>query len=409
MDPNELRQQRAALVAQARQILETAEAARRDLTAEETQEYDRIMGEVDGLKARIDRIEQMNSLDQDLRNPQRDPQARQEPDRQTSGRTHPRASAEYQAAFTQFLRYGPQSLSHDQVRALQSDDDTRGGYMVAPQQFAEGLIAEIDNMLFIRQWAHTETLTAAESLGAVSREQDLDDADWTSELRTGRQDDELRLGKRELRPHPLAKRVLVSNTLLRRTSGRAESLVRERLAYKFGVTHEKGFLRGDGLQKPLGVFTASTDGISTARDISTGNTATEIRTDGLIEAKFSIKQQYWPRLRWIFHRDGVKQIRKLKDGEGQYIWRPGIGETAPDTILDSPYAMSEYAPNTFTTGQYVGIIGDFQFYWIVDALDMQVQRLVELYAETNQVGFIGRLETDGMPVLQEAFSRVTLA
>jgi hypothetical protein len=38
-----------------------------------------------------------------------------------------------------------------------------------------------------------------------------------------------------------------------------------------------------------------------------------------------------------------------------------------------------------------------------------VQRLNELYAETNQVGFIGRLETDGMPVLEEAFVRVTLA
>jgi HK97 family phage major capsid protein len=49
---------------------------------------------------------------------------------------------------------------------------------------------------------------------------------------------------------------------------------------------------------------------------------------------------------------------------------------------------------------------DFSYYWIVDALDMEVQRLVELYAETNQVGFIGRLETDAMPVLEEAFVRL---
>jgi len=74
-----------------------------------------------------------------------------------------------------------------------------------------------------------------------------------------------------------------------------------------------------------------------------------------------------------------------------------------------PISMSEYAPSTLTTGLYVGILGDFSNYWIADALDMQVQRLVELYAEANQVGFIGRLETDGMPVLEEAFSRVKLA
>jgi HK97 family phage major capsid protein len=71
--------------------------------------------------------------------------------------------------------------------------------------------------------------------------------------------------------------------------------------------------------------------------------------------------------------------------------------------------MSEYAPNTFTTGLYVGLIGDWSQYWIVDALDLTIQRLVELYAETNQTGFIGRMETDGAPVLAEAFARVKLA
>ena len=71
--------------------------------------------------------------------------------------------------------------------------------------------------------------------------------------------------------------------------------------------------------------------------------------------------------------------------------------------------MSEFAPNTLTTGLYVGLLGDFSNYWIADAMDMQVQVLKELYAETNQTGYIGRLETDGMPVLAEAFARVTLA
>ncbi len=68
--------------------------------------------------------------------------------------------------------------------------------------------------------------------------------------------------------------------------------------------------------------------------------------------------------------------------------------------------MSEYVPNTFTTGQYVGLLGDMSFYWIADAIELQIQRLVELYAEQNQTGFIGRLESDAMPVLEEAFSRI---
>ena len=95
------------------------------------------------------------------------------------------------------------------------------------------------------------------------------------------------------------------------------------------------------------------------------------------------------RRRDLFHRDAVKQITKLKDGDGQYIWRQSVREGEPDTLLGLPMTISEWAPNTFTTGLYVGLLGDFQHYWIVDALAMQVQRLNELYAETNQVGFIG--------------------
>jgi HK97 family phage major capsid protein len=108
-------------------------------------------------------------------------------------------------------------------------------------------------------------------------------------------------------------------------------------------------------------------------------------------------------------RETVKKTRKLKDGAGQYIWQLGLASGKPDTILGVPYFESEYAPSAFTAGKYIEIVGDFSNYWIVDALSMAIQRLVELYAATNQVGFIGRQELDGMPVLEEAFARVTLA
>jgi HK97 family phage major capsid protein len=54
------------------------------------------------------------------------------------------------------------------------------------------------------------------------------------------------------------------------------------------------------------------------------------------------------------------------------------------------------------------MLGDFSQYWIVDALTMTIQVLLELYAATNQNGYISRFESDGMPVLEEAFARVKL-
>jgi HK97 family phage major capsid protein len=246
-------------------------------------------------------------------------------------------------------------------------------------------------------------------MGVPTLDADPADADWTSELATGSLDTTMAFGKRELKPHPLAKQVKASNKLLRASAIGPEALVRDRLAYKFAVTEEKTFLTGSGNQQPLGLFTASADGVPTSRDVSTGNTATAITADGLIEAKYTLKAAYWPRARWIFSTTAVKNVRKLKDGNGQYLWAPGLAGGTPDTILDVPYSVSEYAPATFTTGLYVGLIGDLSKYWIVDALTLTVQRLVELYAATNQTGFIGRAEVDGAPVLAEAFVRVKLA
>jgi len=102
-------------------------------------------------------------------------------------------------------------------------------------------------------------------------------------------------------------------------------------------------------------------------------------------------------------------IRRLKDGNSQYLWKAGISTDRPDTILDFPVHESEYCPNTFSSALYVGILGDFSFYWIADALDMTVKVLNELYAETGQIGYIGRAETDAMPVHETAFVRVKLA
>ncbi|MCW3059713.1 MAG: Phage capsid family protein, partial [Capsulimonas sp.] len=185
------------------------------------------------------------------------------------------------------------------------------------------------------------------------------------------------------------------------------------LGYKFGIAQEKGFLTGSGANQPLGVFTADANGISTARDVTMAG-STAITADDFINTKYSLKSQYMGTAHWILHRDVVKAARKLKDANNNYIWTTGLGpgggfQGTPEQILDRPFHMSEYAPNTFTTGKYIGIFGDFSRYVIATALDMQIQVLDQLYAETNQTGYIGRLEVDGMPVLEEAFARMKLA
>jgi HK97 family phage major capsid protein len=379
------------------------------LTEEEKGKCDELISKQEELRGNIEREQTIVEAErQAAETEMRGKDAAKDAKKDETRAVSPRGTEEYRASFAKFLAAGEKSLTEQEVRALQSDSDTAGGYMVASEQFISTLISAIDNKVFIRGLATKFNVPSAQSLGAASLDNNPADADWTAEILTGSEDGAMSFGKRELTPHPLAKLIKISRKLLRQLGG-AEALVRDRLAYKFAVSEEQAFMTGSGSNQPLGVFTASTNGISTSRDISTGNTTTAMTLDGLTRAKYSLKQDYLANSQWVFHRDAILQLALIKDGNGQYIWRESVRVGEPDRLLNIPINMSEYAPNTFTSQLYVGILGDFSYYWIADALNMQIQALFELYAATNQVGYIGRMETDAMPVLGEAFARVKLA
>jgi HK97 family phage major capsid protein len=332
----------------------------------------------------------------------------------------PRASKEYNTAMAKYLATGkiPSGLPSAVQNALQADSDPAGGFLTMSEQMANRIIEAVDNLLFFRSslGCTVTMLTSASGLGIPTRVTDASDATWTTEIKTGDQDTSLSFGKRELKPHPIAKKMLLSKKLLRLRPDIQDYVLR-RLAYKMAVPQEYAFLLGTGVQQPLGVFTPSLDGISTARDIATGSPTGFIASSGgtvgsadvLFDALYSLKAQYQQNANWLWHRLSVAKIRKIKDAEGRYVWQPGIQSGDPARILDRPYFMSEYVPSTYTTGQYIGIVGDFSHYEIVDALDMEIQVLLELYSENNQIGYHLRAEVDGAPVLEEAFARIVLS
>jgi len=317
-----------------------------------------------------------------------------------------RASNEYRKAFSSYLCSIDKGA---EARALQMDLDIYGGYTVAPQQFLAELIEAEKSMFVMRGLSRVISVTGSESLGAPTLDNRPADPTWTSEILVGSEDSTMSFGKRELRPQPLAQYIKLSKKLVRASALNIESLISTQLGYKVGYIEDYNFLNGTGVNSPLGVFTASASGINTGQDVATGNTATSVTADGLIEAKYKLRSAYWRNARWIFHQDALKQIRKLRGNDGDFLWQPGLAGDRGDTILNVPVVVSELAPHTFTTGLYVGIIGDFSKYWIADSLDTTIQVLVELYAATNQNGYVIRKETDGAPVLEEAFVRVTLA
>jgi HK97 family phage major capsid protein len=292
-----------------------------------------------------------------------------------------------------------------QLRALSMDTVGEGGYLV-PEVISDQILTGLNNLMFMRQICDVlPPVIGAKSLGLPYMSADATDGEWTTEILGATADDTLAIGKRSLTPNLLVKLVKASMKLLEH-SPKAEKFLIDRIIYKMAVPQENKFQNGDGSGEPLGVFYAS--GINTDRDMATDNVATAFTADGLINCKYNVAAQYRKNARWLMHRSAVKMASKLKDGESRYIWQPSLVAGQPDTLLGHPIHESEYAPSTFTANLYVGIFGDFKFYQIVDGLGMTIQRLNELYAATNQVGFIPRAYADGMPVLPAAFSRVKL-
>jgi HK97 family phage major capsid protein len=440
----ELLDKRATAIAGARAILNKAETEKRDVTPEEQTQWDALMTEAASLKTQIDREERMLGAESEIgggpvhqrqgvgddgqpaghsaraedveafvrsfENPRVQAMARER--RQALDRIGtPEARLRRLGAFQRFL--GPwmlqDGLNARELRGLQADLDTSGGYLRPPEEFVNQIIMGVDNLVYIRQLANVlPPVGSAVSLGVPTLEADPSDPAWTGELSIGAVDTTMSFGKRTLTPHKMAKYIKISKDLLRFVPS-VDTLVRQRLSYKFGVAMENAYQNGSGAGEPLGVFTASDNGISTGRDVSTGNTATSMTFDGLIEAKYALNPQYYPRARWMFHSDGAKQLSKLKDGENNYIWRESVRVGEPDRCLGFPIDLSAYTPHTFSASQYVGLLASWRDgYWIADAMAMEFQLLVELFAATDEVALTGKLYSDGMPVLEEAFVRVKL-
>ena len=213
MNLRELMDKRARLITEARGVVEGAEKENRNLTAEEQTRYDKLMSDALDLKTRIDRAAALTDEEQRAGEAYQGSQMRNQPqDNGEQRNQNPRETPEYRKAFEVFLRGGFNALGPVEHRALQSDLNTSGGYLVTPMQFVNDLIMAVDNLVWVRQWATTFQVPAAQSLGVPTLEADPADPTWTAEIATGTEDSTMAFGRRELHPHPLAKRIKLSAT-----------------------------------------------------------------------------------------------------------------------------------------------------------------------------------------------------
>jgi HK97 family phage major capsid protein len=184
-------------------------------------------------------------------------------------------------AFNRYIQFGASGISDTEYRALQADSDTAGGFLVAPVELAKDILAGLDNELQIRALARRFQIPTASSLGVPTLGHDFGDLTFTAELKPGSEDNQMDLQRRDLFPHPVARRIKVSNKLLRVSQMNPEAFVKERMIQVCGQVLENAYLNGSGQNQPLGIFVNSQHGISSSRDYIC-STQTGVKADDLI-------------------------------------------------------------------------------------------------------------------------------
>ncbi|HHK41470.1 MAG TPA: phage major capsid protein, partial [Planctomycetaceae bacterium] len=424
MTLKELREARDAARAEAKKILDRCDAEdHRDMTPEEDTAFENAMAEVERLSKRI-RNEERIGTDADWETPtgrrttpDGDTQTR-EPENIEGGPIECRVwnsnlhehetvtlredDPGYMIAQDEYDREFRRFLTHPEERTFSLQQGDQGGNW-ASQQIANMFFQGVDDVNWFRGLANNIDVIGSGSLGIFGIDTDPSDAEWTSEISSSdiSADTAMKSGKRELNPHVLMKRFDASRTIFRRVP-RVEQYVISRLAYKVGITEEKAFISGSGANQPLGIFTADDAGISTSRDVALGST-TNFTADGLLDVQYALKQQYRRRAGWFLHRDSVLRIRKLKSATSpnEYLWVNGLGGE-PSLLLGSPVYESEYAPNTYSSGNYGVVYGDLSQYTIATSVRIEMLRDQFTGAGQNKVRLYVYHEVDGMPIQEEA-------
>lgn len=183
--------------------------------------------------------------------------------------------------------------------------------------------------------------------------------------------------------------------LLQDSSIDMEAFIKARLVTRLGRVTNTYFTTGTGTGQPNGIVTAAAAG----KVGTTGQTVTVIYDD-LVDLVHSVDPAYrnLGRCKFMMNDSSLKVIRKLKDSSGRPIFMPGydgLGGSFPDTLLGHQIQINQDIAVMAANAKSI-LFGDFTFYKIRDAMDIQMFRFDDsAYIKLGQIGFLAWMRSGG--------------
>jgi HK97 family phage major capsid protein len=280
-------------------------------------------------------------------------------------------------------------LNEKEAKALQSNIDPQGGYTISPY------IGAIEKRLFdtspVRSLASVVSIDSNEYIGY--HDDNEFGAGWVGEISTRAETTTADLGEFRIPVREMNARFTMSDRVIEDSSWNLESWALGDVADKFGRLEATGCVSGTGLLQPQGLITA-TQNTATPSGYVRGKIgtlatagATAITTDELVTLRGYLKAGYRNNATFLLNRNTEAYIRKLKDGQGNYIWQPSYQAGEADSLIGQRISIWEDMPD-IATGVIAVALSDVRAsYKIVDRVGISVLRDIYTQSANGKVVF----------------------
>lgn len=409
----ELREKQQKLVAEAREFLDEIEKDGIDESRAKELEasYDKAMASHDALEEKVQRELQLQRAEQQAADvADALPENRRRPqgdgcEGEGGGRTVDLTEEQRMQVFRRVCQFGVSGLvgedrqlfqdMHANLSAemrAQTTSTTGGGYTIP-----EGFLPEITKSMAM--WGPMldpgVTRVIDTATGNDLPWPTMDDTSNEGEIiaeNTQHNEQDITFGQKTLGAYLYSSKIIrVPVQLLQDSAFNVDSeIIVPAFGERIGRIANRHLTTGTGTGQPNGIVTASGLGV-------TADGASTIDFDDLIDLEHSVDPAYRmaPSCRFMFNDTTLKVLRKLKDGDSNYIWQPADARSgAPATLLNHPYTINQAMASIGGSTKPV-IFGDMQKYITRRVKEFTMVRMQERYADYLQVGFLAFNRIDG--------------
>ena len=410
MSSRELRQRRAALVAEMNSLIPNEGKA---WTAEAREKWDRINSDQEALRIQIEAIERTEQLSKEMRE-------FKTPDQPNPGayenRVHRskveelRASAEYRDSFFQYARTGRVDTTLEMRVVTPLDEGagsgTNAGYLI-PTGFQKELETKLKAFGGMRRNARIVQTASGNTLPWPTLDDTSNSGGFLS-INSSVNGANPTFGQVNLYAYlASSKQILIPVQLLQDSAFDLQAELVDAFAIRIGRITNLKYTVGSGLgsSEPAGLVPAITSLVTAVGDSNTsGNTdLNSVGVDDLANLIAKLDPAYRPNAKFMANQSTFDFLRKLKDKYGRPMWEASITQGQPDKIYGYAYDWNQDM-DSIAAGKMTIIFGDFSKFIIRDVLGFAFIRYSEKYMDLHQIGFQAYLRTDSACIQPAAFA-----